>query len=78
MLIEITEGVLLESDRSNIELLCLLKEAGIQIALDDFGTGYSSLSYLKMLDINYLQIDHSFITNIATDSEDLVLCQATC
>lgn len=76
LLIEITEGVLLENDRNSVKLLSLLKEAGIQIALDDFGTGYSSLSYLKVLDIDYLKIDRSFIQNLSVDSEDLVLCRA--
>lgn len=76
VLIEITESVLLENDRNNTKLLSELKEAGIQIALDDFGTGYSSLSYLKMLDIDYLKIDRSFIQGLTPDSDDLVLCQA--
>ena len=76
VLIEITESVLMENDHSNIELLSSLKEAGIQIALDDFGTGYSSLSYLKMLDIDYLKIDRSFVQNLTASNKDLVLCQA--
>jgi diguanylate cyclase (GGDEF)-like protein len=76
ILIEITEGVLLENDHNNIALLSSLKEAGIQIALDDFGTGYSSLSYLKMLDIDYLKIDRSFIQNLTAANKDLVLCRA--
>ena len=76
VLIEITEGVLLENDQNNIELLSSLKKAGMQIALDDFGTGYSSLAYLKMLDIDYLKIDRSFVQNLTADNKDLVLCQA--
>lgn len=76
VLIEITEGVLMENDHNNIKLLSSLKEAGIQIALDDFGTGYSSLSYLKMLDIDYLKIDRSFVQNLTASNKDLVLCQA--
>lgn len=76
VLIEITEGVLLENDQHNINLLSSLKNAGIQIALDDFGTGYSSLSYLKMLDIDYLKIDRSFVQNLTESNGDLVLCQA--
>lgn len=76
ILIEITESVLMENDHNNIELLSSLKEAGIQFALDDFGTGYSSLSYLKMLDIDYLKIDRSFIQNLTAANKDLVLCRA--
>lgn len=76
ILIEITESVLMENDHNNIELLSSLKEAGIQFALDDFGTGYSSLSYLKMLDVDYLKIDRSFIQNLTAANKDLVLCRA--
>ncbi len=76
ILLEITEGLLLENDQNNIELLSELRAVGIQIALDDFGTGYSSLSYLKVLEIDYLKIDRSFIKSLAVESGDLVVCQA--
>lgn len=76
ILVEITEGLLLDNDRNCIQLLASLKAAGIQIALDDFGTGYSSLSYLKMLDIDYLKIDRSFVKGLTAESQDFVLCQA--
>lgn len=66
----------MENDHSNFELLSSLKAAGIQIALDDFGTGYSSLSYLKVLDIDYLKIDRSFVQNLTASNKDFVLCQA--
>lgn len=76
ILVEITEGLLLDNDTNYIQLLTSLKEAGIQIALDDFGTGFSSLSYLKMLDIDYLKIDRSFVKGLTAESQDYVLCQA--
>lgn len=73
---EITEGMLLNLYSSVTNKLMALRDASIQVALDDFGTGYSSLSYLKKLDIDYLKIDRSFVSNLEPDSDDLVLCDA--
>ena len=74
--VEITEGVLLDSNTAVINYLLEFHDAGIQVALDDFGTGYSSLSYLKKFDIDYIKIDRSFVQNIEFDSDNMVLCEA--
>ena len=76
LVIEITERMLLESDKVSDENINTLQTAGIELALDDFGTGYSSLSYLKRFDINYIKIDRSFVCNLHRASEDVALCQA--
>jgi diguanylate cyclase (GGDEF)-like protein/PAS domain S-box-containing protein len=76
IVVEITEGMLMEaSDLINDKLLAF-RDAGIQVALDDFGTGYSSLSYLKKFDIDYLKIDQSFTRNLSPTSADMALCEA--
>jgi diguanylate cyclase (GGDEF)-like protein/PAS domain S-box-containing protein len=76
IIVEITEGLLLEANLSTNEKLLEYRDAGIQVALDDFGTGYSSLSYLKKFDIDYIKIDQAFIRNLKTDSGDMALCEA--
>ena len=74
--VEITEGLLLDLTQEVSDTLRAFGDAGIQIALDDFGTGYSSLAYLRKFDIDYLKIDRSFVRNIDSNPEDLVLCEA--
>jgi len=76
IVVEITEGLLLDASDMVSEQLLNLRDAGIQVAIDDFGTGYSSLSYLKKFDIDYLKIDQSFVRNLAPGSNDKVLCEA--
>lgn len=76
LVVEITEGLLLDKSESLNDKFKAFKDAGIQIALDDFGTGYSSLSYLKQYDIDYIKIDQVFVKNLLPDSEDFILCEA--
>ncbi|TPQ27826.1 EAL domain-containing protein [Methylomonas koyamae] len=76
LVVEITEGLLLDASNVVRNSLQAFREAGMQIALDDFGTGYSALAYLKKFDIDYLKIDRSFVANLAPDSSDMALCEA--
>ena len=74
--LEITEGLLLDTNTNVTHQLLLLRDAGIQVSIDDFGTGYSSLSYLKKFDIDYLKIDQSFIHNLTDESDNMALSEA--
>jgi EAL domain-containing protein (putative c-di-GMP-specific phosphodiesterase class I) len=76
IVIEITEGLLLDTSLSVKEKLGRLRAGGMQVALDDFGTGYSSLSYLSRLQIDYLKIDRLFVAGLAGAQENLILCDA--
>jgi len=76
VVMEITEGLLMESNKSVHAQLMSIRAGGTKISLDDFGTGYSSLAYLKKFAIDYLKIDRSFVSNLSEGSDDLVLCEA--
>ena len=76
MVIEITEGLLMNVETNVTDKLLAFRDAGVQVSLDDFGTGYSSLSYLKKFDIDYLKIDKSFVANLDSDENNLTLCES--
>jgi EAL domain-containing protein (putative c-di-GMP-specific phosphodiesterase class I) len=68
--LEITESMLLDNVEDTIKLVASLRERGVQISIDDFGTGYSSLSYLHRLPIDFLKIDHSFVSNMEVSDKN--------
>jgi len=73
--LEITESVVLETDKSILKKLSLLRKIGIHISLDDFGTGYSSLNHLLNLSLTHLKIDRSLIIEAVKKDEVYRLIQ---
>ncbi|MBI2747315.1 MAG: EAL domain-containing protein [Burkholderiales bacterium] len=73
--LELTESVLAHNIDDATSKMRRLVTLGVQFALDDFGTGYSSLSYLKRLPIQQLKIDASFVRDLQTDPNDVVITQ---
>ncbi|MFZ5502161.1 MAG: putative bifunctional diguanylate cyclase/phosphodiesterase [Pseudomonadota bacterium] len=71
--IELTESLLLDDIDDTIAKMNQLKSLGVVFSLDDFGTGYSSLQYLKRLPFDQIKIDHSFVRDIASDSNDAAI-----
>ncbi|HBT83134.1 MAG: hypothetical protein A2091_06340 [Desulfuromonadales bacterium GWD2_61_12] len=64
LVLEITEGTIVEDVPRAIETLVELKQRGVRVAIDDFGTGYSSLNYLKNFPVDQVKIDKSFVDDI--------------
>jgi diguanylate cyclase (GGDEF)-like protein/PAS domain S-box-containing protein len=76
LVIEITEGVLVNNDPATIKRLWQLKQLGVRLAIDDFGTGYSSLAYLQRFPLDILKIDKSFIERLADGRQEGALARA--
>jgi diguanylate cyclase (GGDEF)-like protein/PAS domain S-box-containing protein len=73
--LELTESVLVSDVGKTIDKMLALKECGVGFSLDDFGTGYSSLAYLKLLPLDQLKIDQSFVRDILVDSNDAAIAK---
>ena len=76
LMLEITEGVLVNERSAAIETMNAIRKLGVGLSLDDFGTGYSSLSRLAQLPIRELKIDRSFMRNIERDASALAVATA--
>ena len=76
LVLEITEGVLMENPAEAKERLEELRAIGVRIALDDFGSGYSSLSYLQRFPFDKLKIDQAFVKPLGRTGSGGVIIQA--
>jgi diguanylate cyclase (GGDEF)-like protein len=74
--LEVTEGVLLESTDRNRKILDEIRGLGFRVALDDFGTGYSSLRYLSDFRFDKIKIDRAFVTGIQERKRALTIIQS--
>ena len=71
--LELTESQLAVSMQEIISSMVELSNLGLRFSLDDFGTGYSSMAYLKLLPLDQLKIDKSFIRDLLADPNDAAI-----
>ncbi len=71
--LELTEGVLVENAEEAVDIMSQLKQLGVLLCIDDFGTGYSSLNHVKMLPIDFLKIDRTFVMNLNDDEKNAAI-----
>jgi diguanylate cyclase (GGDEF)-like protein/PAS domain S-box-containing protein len=77
LVLEITEGALLQGLEETKRKLADLKALGVRLAIDDFGSGSSTLAYLGEFPVDILKIDRSFIRGMSENPEEgRILVQA--
>ena len=77
IVIEITEGQIMQEPENVIEVLSHLGVMGLSLSIDDFGTGQASLTYLKDLPVEKLKIDQSFVSDLVINPDDQLIVKAT-
>ncbi|MPY69441.1 MAG: EAL domain-containing protein [Alphaproteobacteria bacterium] len=70
--VEITETAGLDDVEECARFVATLRDLGCRVALDDFGAGYTSFRHLKMLAVNMVKIDGSFVRDIANNPDNLI------
>jgi diguanylate cyclase (GGDEF)-like protein len=76
LVLEITEGVLIDNPDEMVKRIKDLHGLGVRVALDDFGSGYSNLGYLQRFPLDKLKIDKSFVAALGRSSNGGVIIQA--
>jgi EAL domain-containing protein (putative c-di-GMP-specific phosphodiesterase class I) len=70
--IEITETAAIHDLDLSINFVDTLKELGCRVAIDDFGAGYTSFKNLKILNVDMVKIDGSFVRNLIEEPTNRV------
>lgn len=73
--LEITESAVIDDPQVAADLLMAFRGEGFGVALDDFGIGYSSLAYLRLLPLDKVKIDRSFMTDAVEQLQARALLQ---
>lgn len=75
--LEVTESVLMTDADHALAQLGRLRAMGVKLAVDDYGTGYSSLSYLRLLPVDDLKPDRSFVSRCTADPRSAAIVHST-
>jgi diguanylate cyclase (GGDEF)-like protein len=74
--VELTESTFMTDPDRALIVMHQLHDLGVRLSVDDFGTGYSSMAYLKVLPVDELKVDRSFVTHMNTSPDDTMLVQS--
>jgi diguanylate cyclase (GGDEF)-like protein/PAS domain S-box-containing protein len=71
--IEITESSIMADPAHALAIMSMLQSLGVRLSVDDFGTGYSSLTHLRLLPIDEIKVDKSFVIGMTSSEADVAI-----
>ncbi len=74
--LELTETEVIVDMENGVRKINELREAGFHVSLDDFGTGYSSMEYLKMISVDKVKVDRTFVKDLEESAKDRIIVKA--
>jgi len=76
LMIELTETATIADPRTAGAMIGALRQLGCSVHLDDFGSGFASFAHLKLLQVDAIKIDGSYIRGLPHHEENRVLVAA--
>jgi diguanylate cyclase (GGDEF)-like protein len=74
--LELSEQAAMEDIQNTAEKVHDLRSFGVRLAIDHFGAGHFSLNNLKMLSVDRIKIDRSFISEVDFSQSDRAIIKA--
>ncbi len=72
LIVEITETAMIKNLEEASAFVAALHKLGCRVAIDDFGAGFTSFRNLRVLDVDIVKIDGSFIENLPRNPDDQI------
>ncbi len=76
LIVEITETASVEDVEECARFVSTLRALGCRVALDDFGAGYTSFHHLKILAVDMVKIDGSFIRDLPENPGNMIFIRS--
>lgn len=71
--LEFTESAMFDNEETLRTIVDRLHALGVKVLIDDFGVGYSSMMSLKVIPVDILKVDKSFIDSIGDERGDKIV-----
>ncbi|MBB1432539.1 EAL domain-containing protein [Pseudoalteromonas sp. SG43-4] len=73
LIFEIKETVIIDSQQQAAQIIAKLKRLGFRVCIEHFAINLTSIKYLQGLNIDYVKLDGSFISNLKCEENQYFL-----